>query len=304
MTYSRLRQEMRSLGASRNDRAVFEISEKTGEVLWASDFALSTLGYSLPDLQMMTLVNLAPESLASKVSASLVSLHDNVRNLIWPIRVTDKDKTVAWWYVNTEGVENSVRWFSAQLVSKSAPAGEDFVRMTILMDLLNEQHDLTSRLSQHEEWTENQVTELRKTDTAIFESLDSIRTQQKHIISIARSAADGAMESRQLLKTLRTEMEDGFTNQMVEILKLIQTDALHDERIMAFDKHMKSVAKEAMERMETSAAATTAMFQTKATEAGKGLTRKVTIPVGMVAALMSGIQWLITNWDKIHFPHF
>lgn len=301
MTYSRLRQDMRSLGASRTDRAVFEISEKTGEVLWASDFALSQLGYGLSDLQLMTLVNLAPEALASKVSASLVSLHDNVRNLIWPIRSTDK--TVTWWYVNTEGVENSVRWFSAQLVTKSPAVGEDFVRMSILMDLLNEQHDLTSRLSQHEEWTENQVADLRKTDTAIFDSLDSIRTQQKHIISIARSAADGAMESRQLLKSLRTEMEDGFTNQMVEILKLIQTDALHDERIMAFDKHMKSVAKEAMERMETSAAATTAMFQTKATEAGKGLTRKVTIPVGLVAAFMSGIQWLITNWDKIHFPH-
>lgn len=302
--YPTKRQEMKELASSRPNRAVFEIIEKTSEISWASDFALSITGYGLDEIVHMTLVNLAPEFLASRVSSTWTSIGDSTRSLIWPIR--SADKTVTWWYATTEASESGIRWFSAQLISRTDSVSEDYVRMYVLMDILNSQHDLTARLSDHEKWTQNEITELRRTDQAISQALESIRNQQKHIISISKNAADGTMETRQLLKSLRSEMDDGFTNQMVEILKLIQTDALHDERIEAFDKHMKNVAQQAMTTMQESAHATAKEFQSKAVEAGKGLTRKVTVPVGLVAALMSGIQWLITNWDKLkpHWPHW
>jgi len=55
----------------------------------------------------------------------------------------------------------------------------------------------------------------------------------------------------------------------------------------AFEAHMKA----------TTSKAVTAI-QVQAEKSGKGLARKVSIPVGTIAAIATIVQWLIQNWPK------
>lgn len=298
-----VRQRMKELISSNPGKNVFEIVEKDGTISWASDFILSTTGYTLDQISSMSLVNLSPDSLSSRVSSNISLSREMMKTSIWPIR-TSSD-SVSWWYVNKEAHDDYSGWYSAQLVSTTPKIGEDFWRMSILMDILNNQNDIGNRIDHHERVIENDITELKRSDKSITDALDSIRSQHKHMMSVVKSSANHSLEVSQLIKKLKREVEEGFSNQMAEILKLIQTDVIHDERINAFDNHMREVAENAMKSMKNTADATAEEFKSKAVEAGKGLTRKVTIPVSLVAAFMSGVQWIITHWDKLapHFPH-
>lgn len=302
MSNERLR--MKELISSTPSRGVFEIIEKDGSVSWVSDLILEQTGYSLSEISSMSLVNLSPDSLSSRVSATVSLSGDLIRTSIWPIVTTSG--TVSWWYVNNESSDAISRWYSAQLMAHTNKIGEDFVRMCVIMDILNSHNDMNSRVNHHEKWVDEEISELKKFDRSVQDTLSSIKSQQNHVISLAKSAANGSMTVSANLKSLQKRVESGFSEQMTEILRLIRTDVIHDERINAFDMHMKEVAENAMKTMKNTADETAAEFKSKAVEAGKGLTRKVTVPVGVVAAVMSGIQWLINNWDKLspHFPHF
>lgn len=295
---------MKELISSTPSRGVFEIIEKDGSVSWVSDLILEQTGYSLSEISSMSLVNLSPDSLSSRVSATVSLSGDLIRTSIWPIVTTSG--TVSWWYVNNESSDAISRWYSAQLMAHTNKIGEDFVRMCVIMDILNSHNDMNSRVNHHEKWVDEEISELKKFDRSVQDTLSSIKSQQNHVISLAKSAANGSMTVSANLKSLQKRVESGFSEQMTEILRLIRTDVIHDERINAFDMHMKEVAENAMKTMKNTADETAAEFKSKAVEAGKGLTRKVTVPVGVVAAVMSGIQWLINNWDKLspHFPHF
>ena len=72
---------------------------------------------------------------------------------------------------------------------------------------------------------------------------------------------------------------------MAKILKLISTDVVHSKRINAFENHVK---------MTTDLAIKSITMQ--ADKADKGLSKKVTIPVSITAAVVTVIQYLIQNW--------
>jgi hypothetical protein len=73
----------------------------------------------------------------------------------------------------------------------------------------------------------------------------------------------------------------------VEILRLISSDAANDARMKVFEDQVK----------KTTALAIRSVVST-ADKAGRGLSKRVTIPVGVIAAVLTFIQWLITNWPR------
>ena len=84
----------------------------------------------------------------------------------------------------------------------------------------------------------------------------------------------------------------------MEILRLISTDAVHDQRLVAFEKHIQKTTDNAVRVITVQADKAGQIITTQADKAGKSLSRKVTIPIGAIAAVMTILQWIITHWPK------
>jgi hypothetical protein len=121
-----------------------------------------------------------------------------------------------------------------------------------------------------------------------FKEEDSeTKSHIKAAIRAAGKAADAAMENASALDRLNASISVGFEEHTVEILKLISTDAMHDARMKAFEEHVKKTTTSAVKSIVS-----------QADKAGRGLSKRVTVPVGVIAAVLTFIQWLIVNWNK------
>lgn len=279
--------EMRDIGRSLSDKGFFEIDVVTGTVTWANEFALKKYGFSLSDITSMTVFDLIPEE-----------FHDSVRNVISDLQSDrgfkftirpgkNSEGRLVWWYSVRVKSRNPYTWFRSEYLNTTDAQGAEYASMAAAMQTTNSYNDLYNRIQELQGWTEEQVERLDKKDAELEARFSEFAEDLKQTKKFAETAANAGLEVKQAMINFQGHVTDEMAKQTAEILRLISTDAMHDKRIEAFEKHVKATTATAMNAITV-----------KANEAGSGLTRKVTIPVGTIAAIATILQWILQHWFK------
>jgi F0F1-type ATP synthase membrane subunit b/b' len=281
--------KMRELGESIPDKGLIEYNVVSGAINWANKFVLDKTGYSLEEIKKLTIFDIVPKQFHEKIkdSLSVISGSREPGSSIWPGKTTSGQ--VSWWYLLQAKTQHPLRWSQCEYVQTTEPSGTAFVFMSIQMDITNKYGAIDQKVAELDRWTRDQINELSRK----YRSLEEfIKDEIRPALNGAKEAADSAKESKKALDELKEDFKkqinsinDKAAEHTGEILKLISTDVVHSKRITAFEQHVK---------MTTDLAIKSITMQ--ADKAGKGLSKKVTIPVSVTAAVVTIAQYLIQNW--------
>lgn len=293
---------MRNLGSSLADKGFFELDLLSGAISWLNQFTLESLGYSLEQVQSMTVFDMVPsefqEAVSNVVSDTIAGR--NHRYGIWPFRSADGD--IVWWYTVREKDDPPFYWYRGEFLGKTSRSGREYASMCLTMNTINNYNDLSLRLSELDNWTKQEISDLKAQDEKVWKAIEEVKRIGRGAHAAAEKAANAAFANDKSIKDLNAKIDDGFSKQTLEIMRLISTDAGFEERFKAFEAGMERAAQAAVERATQAIVKQTEKAGTaiavKAEEAGKGLSRKVSIPVGIIAVIATAIQFIIQHWPR------
>lgn len=279
--------DMREAGRSLDDKALFEIDLSSGAITWVNQFVLNKLGYGMEQIRALTIYDLIPEEFHDEINdeVSDKSTGKSRKFSFWPIK--NSSGQLVWWYLYKTKIEFPTCWSHAELVQITRHEGPEYTFMRVTMDNASIFNSLQSRVDELDKWIHNKVHTLEVADAGFHKLINDISDKMKHVMNAATSAANTSLEVAAAVKNLKGDVQDTVGKHEEEILKLISTDVHHDRRIEAFEKHVKATTDKAIQSITT-----------QANTAGKGLSRKVTIPVSAIAAIATLLQWLISHFFK------
>jgi hypothetical protein len=293
---------MRNLGSSLSDKGFFEIDLLSGSIAWMNQFSLDSMGYTLEQVQSMTVFDIVlpefQEAVTNVVSDTIAGR--NHRYGIWPFK--SGDGNIVWWYTVREKDDPPLYWYKAEFLGKTMRSGKDFAAMVVAMTTINGYNDLSTKLNEHVSWTKTEIDGLKAVDEKVWKAIEEVKRIGRGAHAAAEKAANAALANDKSIKDLNTNMSEGFSKQTLEIMRLISTDAHHEERFKIFETGMDKAASAAVEKATAAIVKQTEKAGTvitdRAEKAGKGLSKKVTVPVGIIAAAMTIVQWLLTHYFK------
>ncbi len=279
--------EMRDIGRALSDKGFFEIDIVTGDISWANEFALKKLGYVMSELVTMTVFDIVPEEFHESVRNVVADLQSD-RGFKFTIR-PDKSASgkLIWWYSVRIKSKAPYAWFRSEYLNTTDSFGTEYASMTAAMQTTNSYNDLYNRIQELQVWTEEQVSRLDEKDVELEKKFSEFAYDLKQTKKYAETAANAGLELKLAVVNFQTHVADEMSKQTAEILRLITIDSVHDKRMEAFEKHVQTTTTIAVNAITV-----------KADEAGSGLTKKVTIPVGIVSLLAAIAQWLIQHYLK------
>jgi LysM repeat protein len=295
---------MRELGQSYSDKGFFEVNLASGAVEWANEFVLSKYGMTLEQLQAMTIYDLVPTEHHDAVTSSIAdeSRGRSQKFSIWPGK-TASGKLV-WWYVTKAKSAHPFHWYKAEYLNITDKIGPEYTSMLASMSTAATVNDLASRLLDHQEWTQGEVNRLDDGLRNLQQGQAEMQEQLKGCLAAANRAANEAVQANTTISHLKDDMENQFAKQTTEILRLISTDTVHEQRMSKFEDSMKKAATEAansaIRQIAASAEKAGKAITVQAHHAGQGLARKVTVPVGVIAAVATLVQWIINYLGAHH----
>jgi hypothetical protein len=287
--------EERDTGRNLEDKAVFEINYSSSSIDWANDFALEKLGYTLDQITSMSIFDLSPERFHEKIREDMASdARDRERRFsILPLR--SMTGLVSWWYVYKIKSSLPKKWMSAEHLQDTAMIGPEFTFMCLQMDALNYHADLELRMDDLESWVQHQVDRVDRDIHTIKDKVDSVGVKTDHAVTAAKNAAQHSLDAKNASLAVQSEFksqfqkfEDSQVGHTAEILRLIGMDSILDMRVKSFEEHVKLTTEDAVKAIEA-----------QADSSGKGLSRKITIPIGVLVGLATVVQVVISNWDRI-----
>jgi hypothetical protein len=283
--------EMRDLGRSTTDRGVLEVDVSSGKILWANDFFLDKTGYSQDQVEHMTLFDIVPRQFHEELTDRLTT--KKYRNSICPIR--SADMKVVWWYTSQLKVEYPLDWTQGEYVQTTDETGVAFSFMRMTMETVNNVGLMQKRQEDMDKWVKGEVERLDASDENLRQDVRRIELKVYHAISSSKTAAQNSLNASESVEDLRGDfktfsktMEDNQDKATAEILRLIGSDGAQDKRIEAFEKHVKKTTELAIQSITM-----------QAEKAGKGLSKKVTWPVSLIAAIATVVQAVIQHWTEI-----
>jgi len=279
------------------DRGAFEIDITSGSVEWINDFALGVMGCSPDQVSSMSVFDMSPERFHDQIREDLASDHGR-RRYVFPTKKSDG--RVAWWYTFKVVSSQSRRWMYADFIQDTPTSGSEFAFMAMNFDTVNTQAELYDRMEELEEWVKNEIGRVDREVAAVQGSLEKAEEAALAASAEATAAKNAALATQQELRKYATKediqrhfekfdvFEEENTRATTEILRLIRTDTVHEERLKAYEDHVKRTTETAVKAIEL-----------QASKSGKGLSRKVTVPVFVVTTLAMVFQYIIQHW-KIH----
>ena len=252
---------MRELGQSFADRGFFEVNLASGSMEWANNFVLEKYGMTLEQIQAMTLFDLVPSEHHDALTSSVA---DETKGRSQKFSIWPgkaANGKLVWWYVTKAKGAHPYHWYKAEYLNTTEKTGPEYASMLAAMQTANSYNDLAARLLDHQEWTQHEISRLIH---------------------------------------LKTDMSDQFAKQTTEILRLIGTDTIHEQRMASFETSIKKAASEAaqsaIKEITVSAEKAGKAITVQAHKAGQGLAKKVTVPVSLIAAFAAIAQWLINTY--------
>lgn len=289
---------VRSTGRALADKGFFELDLVSSRISWMNDFALSKIGMDIQQARSMTVYDIVPEEFHEPLNnfVSDAAKGRASKFYIWPNRASDGD--IVWWYFIKVKADHPSHWFKAEFLNKTKPRGPEFASLCAAMNTANGYNDLFNKIVEFQGLTSTSVDHLTNRFAALSKEVDSMQKQITSATDAANKAATAALEVSSAMKNFKSEIQDQLTVQTTEILKLITTDTLHDKRIQAFEAHIKKTTDNAVQIITVQADKAGRGITTQADKAGKSMARKVTVPIGLMAAVMTILQWLISHYMK------
>ncbi len=275
-------QEMHEIGRSMPDKGFFEFNVSTMHITWANEHAVAKLGYSIDELQTLNLFQIIPEEFHESMRTSISDLA-NGRAYRFNIRpYINSKKELVWWYLVKLKTKYPYCWFRAEYLNTTELAGSEYSSMSAAANTTNGYNELFNKFNELRVWTEEQVERLGVKDAQLEAQIGALDLKVDETLKASRDAADHAIAANQAISHFKITFTEETHKQTQEILRLISTDAVHAKQIETFQEHVKLTTKNAMNAIETSASV-----------AGKGLAKKISIPVGFITAFATIVQLLI-----------
>lgn len=293
---------MRELGQSYVDKGFFEVNLVSGAVEWANEFVLSKYGMTLDQIQAMTIYDLVPSEHHDALAGSVAdeSKGRTQKFSIWAGKAANGQ--LVWWYITKAKAAHPYHWYKAEYLNTTAKTGPEYTAMLAAMNTANSYNDLAARLLDYQEWTQGEIKRLDSANETLRQGQIEMQEQLKGCLAAANRSANEAVEANQRIQKFEQNVENQFAKQTTEILRLISTDVVHEQRMASFESAMKKAAADAatnaIKEIAVQAEKASKAITTQTNKAGQGLARKVTIPVGVIATIATIIQWIITNWPK------
>ena len=254
---------------SESDSKVFEVSLTSGCITWINPEAETTCGKIVDASLHGMVLHTHRDKLLEVISDAMKGrIH---RRTIWPVQ---SGEAISWWETIVIELSEDLAWVEFKVFVKTPTVGDMYEMAAAISASTGA---CAAKICE--------ITDLRKEILIIAESVKEEDSRVKSSIRAAGNAADAAMENAHSLDKLTTRISNKFDEHTVEILKLISTDAMHDARMKAFEEHVKKTTTSAVKSIVS-----------QADKAGRGLSKRVTVPVGVIAAILTFIQWLIVNW--------
>ena len=203
---------------------------------------------------------------------------------------------LVWWYTTLSKKQNPIYWFKIEFMCITETSGPEYTSMVSSMEIANSYNELHNKLSDFSEWTKENIIKLENEVTGTRESIDEMKEQVKSCLAAANRAANITLENTSKINSLKGDITKELSNYTAEILRLITTDSVHSQQMKAFEEHVKATFEEHMKETTNQAVMT---IQIQAEKSGKGLAKKITIPVSAVALVATVVQWALTNWSDI-----
>lgn len=154
-------------------------------------------------------------------------------------------------------------------------------------DVLAALERLERKLDDHMREDAENFSRLLTADDQIRDEVQELRSQVKMALAACRKAANATVEQRALLDRSMREIRVELERQTTELLRLIGSDSLQEEKIAAVEKATQAVTEKALSQITK-----------QADKASKGISMKVSIPVGVITATIGLIQFLLAHWLK------
>jgi hypothetical protein len=291
---------MREEGRVQEDYGVFEIDISQGKVSWANNYVLDRSGYTLDQVQHMTLPDLIPEMFHEIVQDAVMDAESSKdgdskgTTSIWPMK--SLDGKVLWWAVSRTSKRYPMSWIHADHIQTTSTSGMSFVFMRAFMRAANGHMGLFEKVSELKDWTSTQIARLDEEDKKLGNSILNLEVKMEDALKASKEAALATKTTHAAVGGLLKSFQDFETKYGIEILKLIGTDSIHDKRMESFERHVKMTTDLAVKSIEMQAKASSEGFSRQAEETSKGLSKKVVIPVSIIATIVTIIQIAIERW--------
>lgn len=284
----------REQGKSMKDRALFEMNASIGSYSWVNEYGLEKLGYSMEEFLSMSVFDLSPEKFHERLRSEIADLEERPKRFsVRPMRAASGH--ICWWYVHQTKIQPPVQWLYAEHIQDTPPSGVEFAFMSMQMDAMASQAALEARIENLDDWVRDEIGRLDGDMSRLHNGHQELIDRMDFAKNAASRAADSSADARNAAKAVQSElndivrrMEESQSRYTEEILKLISSNTLNDRRIQAFEDHVRATTELAVRTIES-----------QADRSGRGLTRKVTIPVGVIAAVAAVIQIAIQHWPAI-----
>lgn len=292
--------QRREEGRSQNDTGVFEINLVEWKMVWANDYVLDRSGFTLDQIQHMTLLDLIPEVFHGAVQNAMVEADSNGSTFnhdvtsVWPMKTSEGK--VTWWAVTKKHIDFPMVWIHGDHIQTTNTSGMPFVFMRAFMRAANGQTGLYKEVSDLKNWTASQISRLDEEDKQLKSSIAAMEEKMNDVLETSKETATAVKTMHETMGQLKESFSDFEAKYGVEILKLIGTDTVHDKRIDAFERHVKMVTDLAVRSIEVQAKASTEGLAEQAKESSRGLSKKVVIPVSVVALLATILQFLFEHF--------
>jgi PAS domain S-box-containing protein len=302
--------EVRALGREIKDRGVLEVDTSSGSIGWMNKFALDTMGYTIDQVSSMSVFDISPEKFHDRVREDIVEdAAGRVRKFyVMPSRTADGK--VAWWYVLQTRVSGTRHWAFAEHIQTTPQSGPQFAFMTMQMDIVNSRASADLRLGELDDWVQQEISRIDGDVNKVRSQVAEVKVLLENAEAAALSAAaesiaakNASLATQQEMKRYATkeEIEGHFSkfgefeeerNVMTrEILRLIKSESAQQERLKAYEDHVKKTTETAVKAIEA-----------QASKSGRGLSRKVTVPLFVITTLAMVLQYAIQRWGSSFWP--
>lgn len=261
-----------------SDKYYFEVQINVGVISWSNDSLKALCLKEERSFVSNSIYGLVDESFRARLTSVFNEYDpkDLPRKTVWPV-ASVKNRTI-WWIINIEiydeeylicNASPSISTDRSELGYKFASLSADntFLASIALSEIANLRREIST---------------FKKN---INEDVKTSREQIEAAALAARKAEQAAIKNREATDDLKKHVVAQFSEHTREITKLMTSDVVHDSRMAIFEEHVKKTTTEALTKIVT-----------QADKSGKGLSRKVTVPVGISALIMAFLQWIITRY--------
>lgn len=261
-----------------SEKSYFELETNSGTVVWANKSLREKCKNEINSVLNTNIFGLVDESFRSRLSRLFTNYkpHQIPNKTLWPI-TCDKSK-MAWWMINIEYEDNEYIICNADLmvVTDRTDVGYKFAKMSA---------DNTYQASAAIVELKTIKKEIIEINNTLKDEVIKTREDLNEAIDASKKAEAAAIQNKEALEELRNQVINQFNIHTKEIMKLMTSDVVHDSRMATFESHVKKTTTEALTQIID-----------QAEQSGKGLTKKITIPVGTTAAVIAFLQWIITKY--------